>query len=59
MMLQLKNQRKKKHGPNKKLIISHRLPKAKQRTNAVVDGYVPQGQLLRPTPQGEREQATY
>ena len=52
----VKNRRKKKKGPNiealspseaveldKKLIINHRLPKAKQRTNVVVDGHVPQG----------------
>ena len=53
------NRRKEKKSPNiedlspseiveldKKLIIYHRLPKAKQRTNVVVDGYVPQGRLL-------------
>ena len=51
--------RKKKPGLNKedlspsetvkldeKMIINHRLPKAKQQTNVVVDGYVPQGRLL-------------
>ena len=69
-----KNRRKKKKGPNiedlspsevveldKKLIINHRLPKAKQRTNVVVDGYVPQGRLLGAyTTRGEGiAQATY
>ena len=59
IMKKEKNRRKKKKGPNienlspsevveldKKLIINHRLPKAKQRTNVVVDGYVPQGRPL-------------
>ena len=69
-----KNRRKNKKGPNiqdlspsevveldKKLIINHRLPKAKQRTNVVVDGYVPQGRLLGAyTTRGEGiAQATY